>query len=99
MINIPEEIIDLNETSAQIEARLKSEYPTLRTGNETDGYEQLDDQAYEARIAEWVKVHLDKIQTKKAEIAKTEAKAALLNRLGITADEAKLLLSQHNFPR
>ena len=28
--------------------------------------------------------------------AKATAKAALLDRLGITADEAKLLLSQHN---
>ena len=28
--------------------------------------------------------------------AKAEAKATLLDRLGITADEAKLLLSQHN---
>ena len=31
-----------------------------------------------------------------AEAEATAAKAALLERLGITADEAKLLLSQHN---
>lgn len=93
MINRPEEIIDLDETSAQIEARLKSEYPSLRTGNETDGYEQLDDEAYKAKIAEWVAAHLAKIETKKAEIAKAEAKTALLDRLGITEDEAKLLLA------
>ncbi len=31
-----------------------------------------------------------------AEAARAAEKAALLNRLGITADEAKLLLSQHN---
>ncbi len=37
------------------------------------------------------------IEAKKiADEAKTTAKAALLERLGITADEAKLLLSQHN---
>jgi hypothetical protein len=93
MINRPEEIIDLDETSAQIEARLKSEYPSLRTGNENDGYVQLDDEAYEAKIAEWVEAQLVKIETKKAEIAKAQAKAELYERLGITEDEAKLLLS------
>lgn len=94
MINtVEEEVIDLNETSAQIKARLKSEYPSLRTGNENDGYEEIDDEAYEAKIAEWVANHLDKIARKKAEIAKAEAKAALLDRLGITADEANLLLN------
>ena len=94
MINtVEEEVIDLNETSLQIKARLKSEYPSLRTGNENDGYEEIDDEAYQAKIAEWVANHLEKIATKKAEIAKAEAKAALLDRLGITADEANLLLS------
>lgn len=95
MINtVQEEVIDLNETSAQIKARLKSEYPSLRTGNENDGYEELDDKAYEAKIAEWVTVHLGKIASKKAEIAKAEAKAlaeAKLAALGLTTDDLKAL--------
>lgn len=94
MINTPEEIIDLDETSAQIEARLKAEYPSLRTGNENDGYEQLDNEAYEAKIAEWVATHLGKIEIKKAEIAKAEAKAlaeAKLAALGLTTDDLKAL--------
>ena len=94
MINTPEEIIDLNETSAQIEARLKSEYPSLRTGNDIDGYVELDDEAYEAKIAEWVTVHLNKIAIKKLEISKAEAKAAAeakLATLGLTADDLKAL--------
>jgi hypothetical protein len=91
MINRPEEIIDLDETSAQIEARLKSEYPSLRTGNENDGYVQLDDEAYEAKIAEWVEAHLVKIETKKAEIAKATQRAALLERLGLTQEEFNTL--------
>lgn len=93
MINTPEEIIDLTETKEQIEARLRSEFPSLRTGNETDGYKELNTKAYEAKIAEWVAAHLAKIENKKAEIAKAEAKTALLDRLGITEDEAKLLLA------
>lgn len=42
-----------------------------------------------------------KVDAYKAEqdAAKETAKAALLDRLGITADEAKLLLSQHNLYR
>ena len=92
MINTIEEVIDLTETKTQIEARLKSEYPTLRTGNDEDGYTDLDKKDYDAKIAEWVKTHLDKIETKKAEILKAEAKTVLLDRLGITEDEAKLLL-------
>ena len=92
MINTTEELIDLTETKTQIEARLKSEYPTLRTGNDKDGYTDLDKKDYDAKIAEWVQAHLVKIETKKAEILKAEAKTVLLDRLGITEDEAKLLL-------
>jgi hypothetical protein len=93
MIDIIEEVIDLNETSAQIEARFKAEYSTLRTGSDELGYTELDAKAYENKIAEWVEAQLLKIEAKKSEIAKVEAKAALLDRLGITADEAKLLLA------
>lgn len=93
MINTVEEIIDINETAAQIKARLKSEFPNLRTGNEEAGYTELSDKAYDAKIEEWVVAHLAKIENKKAEIAKATQKAALLDRLGITEDEAKLLLA------
>ena len=102
MINRPEEIIDLDETSAQIQARLKSEYPSLRTGNENDGYEQLNDEAYEAKIAEWVETHLAKIENKKAEIAKAEAKTAAqakLAALGLTVEDLQALGLQHNLYR
>jgi len=93
MINTVEEIINVNETAAQIKARLKSEFPSLRTGNEETGYTELSDEAYDAKIVEWVVAHLAKIENKKTEIAKAAKKAALLDRLGINEDEAKLLLS------
>jgi hypothetical protein len=57
---------------------------------------QIDDEVREATEAE-AKVIADaqaKGQQKQADLeAKAEAKAALLERLGITADEANLLLS------
>lgn len=95
MINtIEEEIIDLNETAEQITARLKAEYPTLRTGNEKDGYQELDSDSYNQKISDWVNVHLSKIQNKKAELARAEARAAAeakLAAIGLTVDDLKAL--------
>ena len=44
-------------------------------------------------FAQWQKDQAIIVAINEAEIAKAKAKEALLNRLGITADEAKLLLS------
>ncbi len=74
-------------------AALKTQYPTLRVGSEEAGYTELSAEDYEAKIAEWA----DNELAAEAELAKAEAdKEALLAKLGITADEAKLLLSQWN---
>ena len=71
-------------------AALKAEYPTLKVGSDEAGYAELSSEDYEAKIAEWA----DNQLAAEAELAKAEAdKAALLAKLGITADEAKLLLS------
>ena len=71
-------------------AALKAQYPTLRVGSEEVGYTELSAEDYEAKIAEWA----DNELAAEAELAKAEAdKEALLAKLGITADEAKLLLS------
>jgi uncharacterized membrane protein YqiK len=71
-------------------AALKTQYPTLRVGSEEAGYTELSAEDYEAKIAEWA----DNELAAEAELAKAEAdKEALLAKLGITADEAKLLLS------
>ena len=94
MINTVEEIIDVNETAAQIKARLKSEFPNLRTGNEEAGYTELSDEAYDAKIEEWTSAHLAKIKNKKAEIAKAEAKTAAeakLAALGLTTEDLQAL--------
>jgi len=72
---------------------LKTEFPTLQYGNEEIGYTQLSDNEYDNIINEWADARLVK-ETQQAEAeAKAQAKAALLERLGITQDEANLLLS------
>ena len=71
-------------------AALKTEHPTLRVGSEEAGYTELNAKDYEAKIAEWA----DNELATDAAVAKAKAdKEALLAKLGITADEAKLLLS------
>jgi hypothetical protein len=85
--------INLNETAAQIKARLKAEYPVLLKGSDEVGYEEMGKSEYDATIQEWVNFQLGLIAHEKAKIAAAEKKAELLDRLGITAEEAQLLLS------
>lgn len=76
-------------TKADKITALKVEYPTLKTGSDEVGYIELSAEDYEATIAEWA----DNQLAKEAALAKAEAdKEALLTKLSITADEAKLLL-------
>ena len=74
-------------------AALKKEYPTLRIGDDERGYEDLSPTDYEATISAWADNQLAD-EAKAAAIAQAATdKTALLERLGISADEAKLLLS------
>ena len=80
------------KTKEQFMAELKSEYPTIQIGG-GDFYETLSPADYEAKIDEWADNKLAKqAEIEAAEQAKID-KAALLAKLGITADEAKLLLN------
>jgi hypothetical protein len=72
---------------------LKLEYPTLRSGDDERGYEDLGVAEYEATIAEWADNQIADEAKAEAEAQAATDKAALLAKLGITADEAKLLLS------
>ena len=78
------------KTKLEIIAELKSTYPTLRKGDDNVGYTELDDKEYNETIENWASNKLAKLAQTQTE---AEAKAALLDRLGITEDEAKLLLS------
>jgi hypothetical protein len=81
------------KTKQEIIAELKLETPTLRIGNDDDGYTDLSADEYEATIAQWADAKLERIAREAEAEAKVIAKAELLERLGITAEEAKLLLA------
>jgi hypothetical protein len=70
-------------------AALKAEYPNIRIGSDETGYTELNAEDYEAKIAEWAENLLAK---EAEELATIQAKQGLLTKLGITEDEAKLLL-------
>ena len=79
--------------------QLKKDYPTLQRG-EDDAVITLSDSEYNQKITEWANnlfLEQEEESAKKAAALQAKAdKAALLAKLGITDDEAKLLLSQWN---
>jgi hypothetical protein len=75
-------------TIEKITAELKKQFPTL-TAQINDNVYELDKIEYETKINEWANNEL--LSTAKEE-AQATAKAALLEKLGITDAEAKLLL-------
>lgn len=77
-------------TKTEMIEQLKAEYPKLQNGDEERGYEDLSAADYEATIEKWADAKL-KRENDAAQAASD--KAALLAKLGITADESKLLLS------
>jgi type V secretory pathway adhesin AidA len=80
-------------TKAEAIAAFKLKYPTLRSGDDERGYEDLNPADYEAQIEIWADNQLaDEAKATALAQAVTD-KAALLAKLGISADEAKLLLS------
>ena len=80
-------------TKAQMIQIIKAENPTLQIGSDETGYTQLSPEQYEAQITEWADARLAKLAQKAEAEARAQAKAELLERLGITEDEAKLLLA------
>lgn len=78
------------KTKSQVIAEVRSENPTIQIGDDTQGYTQITGDAYEAIILEWADARYAKL---KAIADKEASKAALLTKLGITAEEAAILLS------
>ena len=72
---------------------LKLENPTLRYGDDEQGYTELSKEEYEAITNDWADARLAREARKTEAEAKAQAKTELLERLGITTDEAKLLLA------
>jgi len=81
------------KTKNEIILELKKSHPSLRLGSEEEGYIELEAADYEAKINEWADSEMAKEEAKAQAEAKATQKAALLDRLGITEDEAKLLLA------
>ena len=81
-------------TKDEIVIQLKSEYPTLRRGSEEDGYVEFTDAEYEATISQWADAQLDKLAKEQAEMEAKAKREALLEKLGISEEEAKLLLKK-----
>jgi hypothetical protein len=80
-------------TKTQMIAILKKENPTLQVGDDERGYTLLSESEYEAQIELWANNRLAKEAEAAAKAQTAAAKADLLTKLGITADEAGLLLS------
>ena len=73
---------------------IKAENPNgLRIGNDEEGYTQLSQAETDAILDSWADARLAKEAALAQAEAKADQKAALLDRLGITTDEVKLLLS------
>jgi hypothetical protein len=79
-------------TKQKIIKELEAEFPTLRLGNDEDGYINLSNEEYQTTISEWADARLAKIAKEDEAKAKAAQRQALLSRLGITEEEARILL-------
>lgn len=81
------------KTKEEFITEYKTQFPTIKVGSEELGYTFLEGQEYETTIDEWADKALFEQAKEEAVAQAATDKAALLIKLGITADEAKLLLS------
>lgn len=71
--------------------QLKKDYPTLRQGNDEDGYQEIIGDEYDALIEFWADTQLkQEVENLKIETAKAAAEAKLAA-LGLTTDDLKAL--------
>jgi hypothetical protein len=80
------------KTKQEIITELKLEFPTLRIGDDDNGYTDLSAEEYEVTISQWADGRLERIAREAEVVTKATQRQALLERLGITEDEARLLL-------
>jgi hypothetical protein len=69
----------------------RKEFPKLFKNVDGEQFE-MDAEEYEATIAQWEANEVERLAKEAEAEAKATQKAALLERLGITEDEARLLL-------
>jgi hypothetical protein len=81
-------------TKNEIIAELKLNYPTLKTGDDENGYVELSAEEYEITMSDWADAKLKKLEDEQAEIeatAKRQAAEAKLAALGLNAEDLKAL--------
>ena len=79
-------------TKNQMIELIKTQFPTLRLGDEDKGYTELSADEYEAQISEWADARLAKEQSKiEAETAR-QTKISAYEKLGLTEAEIEALL-------
>ena len=71
---------------------IKAENPTLRVGDEDNGYTELSIEEYESQIAEWAGARLAKEQAKTDSEALLQSKISAYKKLGLTEAEIEALL-------
>ncbi len=79
-------------TKQELIAQLKAENPKMVANINGEDIE-LTAEEYEKAASDWADMRLVQIAVEEAAVKAEADKAALLAKLGITADEAKLLLS------
>lgn len=79
-------------TKAELIAQCKAENPTM-TATINDETIQLNAADYEKACSDWADMRLGQIADDAAKAQAASDKAVLLEKLGISNDEAKLLLS------
>jgi len=78
-------------TKQELMAQLKAENPKMVANINGEDIE-LTPEEYEKAASDWADMRLVQIAAEEAQLKADADKAALLAKLGITADEAKLLL-------
>jgi hypothetical protein len=79
-------------TKSELIAQCKKENPTLKAIVNDEEITLTNDE-YEKACADWAEMRFEQIEKEEAAAKAAADKATLLAKLGITADEAKLLLS------
>ena len=79
-------------TKKQMIEIIKAENPTLQVGDDKNGYTELSAEEYDAVINEWADARIVKEKLQAEAETKEAERLAILNRIGLTADEAKLIL-------
>ena len=79
-------------TKAEMIEIIKAENPTLRIGNDQDGYTQLTANEYEAQIQEWADARLAKEQSELEKEAARLVKISAYQKLGLSEAEIEALL-------